>query len=305
MQTRLFLVFALACATWLSALPAAAQAYGRPCPGGPGADELIIGMTKDVDGKTDIPLCGPRNQGDRLPQAPPTIVNRYGAIAWHADAADVWMVGNQDFGGSALENHALEACNRAMGGGCKSIGSWNNSSMSIIRDRSGTLYNAWNGDDGAVRKQVLAQCSARQALPCEVIGKFGSGKSHYIPDTATVRKSYALAAWVGGAEGYDDKLYIASGYTDLQEAENAALGSCTKATGRQCKIVAFSGNGYLQTYVLGGGDHSVTAETSPKRAGEAAKVLCKQKKQKCILQAVYDSRERRTFVHNFMTGEAQ
>lgn len=305
MQNRLLLVFALACATWLAAMPGAAQAQTRPCPGGPGADEVIIAMTSGTDGMAKMPICGPRPEGDRLPQTPPTIVNRYGAIAWHADADDVWMVGNQDFGGSALENHALEACNRAMGGGCKSIGSWNNSSMSIIRDRYGFLYNAWNGDDGATRKKVLADCSAKQPLPCEVVKKFGSDRFSYVPDPARARKLYAVAAWVDGTEGYDDKLYIASGYSDGYEAERIAMDACKAATGRQCKVAGFAANGFLQTYILGAGDHSVTPETTAKRAGEAAKVLCKQKKQKCVLQAAYSSRERRTFVHDFMTGKAQ
>jgi hypothetical protein len=174
-----------------------------------------------------------------------------------------------------------------------------------IRDRYSVLYSAWNGDDGATRKKVLEECSAKQPLPCEVVKKFGSDKLAYVPDTARARKLFAVAAWVDGTEGYDDKLYIASGYPDGQDAERDAIAACSTATGRECKVAGFAANGYLQTYVLGGGDHSVTPETSPKRAGEAAKVLCKQKKQKCILQAAYDSRERRTFTHDFLTGKAQ
>ena len=134
-----------------------------------------------------------------------------------------------------------------------------------------------------------AKCSAPIPRPRTAI----------IPN-ATARKLYAFAAWVAGTEGFDSRLYIASGQRDAATAERLALDACTKATRQRCELLAFAGNGFIQTYRLGVDDHSATAETSAKRAAQAAQLNCKKRKQACTLQRVYDSRTPGEFVHDFM-----
>ncbi|WP_439566902.1 DUF4189 domain-containing protein [Sphingopyxis sp.] len=298
MFARLALGFAAVFA--LIALPQpAAAAY--PCPGGPGPGEVQVGVSGGSHGVAAVPVCESTGGGDSGGGG--GVYYIYGAIAWHPHADDVWMDGSYD-GAYTAERTALAACNQAMGGGCSSVGEWHNSSMRIIRDRSGVLWSAWHGDGGVHSKKALAECSAKQLLPCEVLGTYSSSKNRHYPKP-TARKLYAFAAWVEGTEGFDSRLYIASGQRDPATAERLALDACTKATRQRCAILAFTGNGFIQTYRLGTSDQSATAETSAKRAGQAAQVNCKKRKQACTLQRVYDSRIPGEFVHDFMAPAAQ
>ena len=224
------LVAVFAFALFMLSQPAAA-AY--PCPGGPGPGEVQVGVTGGSHGVAAIPVCD-RAQGGGDSDGG-GVYYIYGSIAWHPDADDVWMIGSYDAPYIA-EREALAACNGAMGGGCSSIGEWHNSSMAIIRDRSGVLWNAWTGNGGAARKRTLAECSAKQHVPCEVLATFSSGKRRHAPDLATARKLYAVGAWVEGTEGFDSRLYIASGQRDPRVAERLALEACAKATARRCGV---------------------------------------------------------------------
>lgn len=281
-------------------VPSPAKA-GYPCRCGPGPcpDEIKIGETSGGPGVAPVALCVPK-QGPAPAVAPRPVKNVYGAIAWHPDVGDVWMSGNYD-GPNAAPGDAMAACRAAMGGGCTSIGEWNNSSMTIIRNRYGELFNAWAGDGGRTRKAVLADCNAKQLLPCEVVGTFAASKQSHTPALSTARKLYAAAAWVKGTEGYDSRLYIARGHRALADAEREALAACTKATGVPCGLLSYAGNGFIQTYAIGNG-HSATAETSAKRAAQAAGLQCKRQKQACKLQTVYDSRTPGLIVHEFLAG---
>lgn len=224
----------------------------------------------------------------------------YGAIAWHVDAGDVWMSGNWT-GGGAARIEALGACNKAMGGGCMLMGVWRNSSYSIFRDNGGVLWSAWNGRGGAERKRIFAECSAKQLLPCEELGSFSASKKGYQPKMPAARKRYAVAAWVAGADGYDNRLYIASGHPTYAAAETAALQACARATGRSCKRGSFAGNGFIQPFLTGAGidGQNATPETSAKRAQQAARIDCQRQKKSCALQKAYDSRVSGLFVHDF------
>ncbi len=273
----------------------AAAAY--PCPGGPGPGEVQVGVSGGSHGVAAVPVCESTGGGG---SGGGGVYNLYASIAWHQDASDVWMEGSYD-GPATAERNALAACNRDMGGGCASIGEWHNSSMMIIRDRGGVLWSAWNGDGGSQAKRTLAECSAKQLLPCEVLGTFSSGKNRHMPKPAA-RKLYAAGAWVEGTEGYDSRLYIASGQRDMPTAQRLALDACNKATRQTCAILAFTGNGFIQTYRLGDSEQSATAETSAKRAAQAAKVNCKKRAQACSLQRAYDSRVSGEFVHDFMAA---
>lgn len=283
--------------------PQPASALAHPCPGGPGANEVQVGESGGGGGVAPVPMCAPRQGGGAASTpAPVSYYYIYGSIAWHPDVDDVWMVGNSDEPRIA-EREALAACQRAMGGGCASIGEWHNSSMAIVRDRSGTLWNAWDGNGGTARKQLLADCSSKQPVPCEVVGRYSSGKRSYVPNLAMARKKYASAAWVNG-DGYNGRIYISGGHDNWQEAENLAIATCAQATGRKCQPMAFAANGVIQTFQVGEGNHSATAETSAKRAKQAAQSVCKTQGQRCTLQVGYDSRTPGLIVHDFIAGKA-
>lgn len=296
MPTRFLSVLGLCLAAMLAfiAEPAAAS---YPCPGGPGPGEVQVGVTGGSHGIAATPVC--ESSGGGGDSGGGGVYYIHGAIAWHPNASDVWMFGNRPQANLA-ERDALDACNRAMGGGCSSIGEWYNSSMMIVRNREGILWNVWNGDS-AGRKKFLAECHAKQLIPCEVLGTFSSSKKRYLP-TPSARKLYAAAAWVAGTEGFDSRLYIASGHPDAQVALDTAQGACVKATGRTCEILALSGGGFIQAYRLGTDEHSATVETNAKRAAQAAQAQCRKRGQACTLQRAYDSRTPGLFVHDFLAA---
>lgn len=269
----------------------AAAAY--PCPGGPGPGEVQVGVSGGSHGVAAVPMCeGSGNAGGDGGG----VYYAYGAVAWHPDADDVWMAGNWNGAGPA-EREALAACNRDMGGGCSSIGEWNNSSMTIIRDGQGVLWNGWNGQGGAGRKRALADCASKQMLPCEVLHSFSADKRSYNPPP-TARKLYASAAWVFD-KGYDGRLYISSGQRSATAANEAALAACVAATAsKTCRIATAVGNGVIQPYLMDSGN-SVVVERTAKRAAKAAAADCKRKKSKCAVQRAYDSRTPGNFVHTY------
>lgn len=293
------LLVALAWLLW----PAQAQAQAFPCSGGSngaGPGERMVGMSPGGPGNPSFPLCVRDDSGAPTgPAAPRGPAGSHAAFAWHADAADIWVDGNYVSANNIAERSVLDACNRVMGGGCMSPGVWSNSSMAIIRNRAGDLFKGWLGDGGAERDKVLAECSAKQPLPCEVIATIKSSTNRRSPG-ASVRKLYAASAWVAGTVGYDGKLYVASGHRTLDAATAAAIKACTDATSRTCETTAWGGNGFIQAYKVSDGGGGATVETSAQRAKQAAQINCRKKNSSsCELGPLFDSRKPGLFVHDF------
>ncbi len=301
-------VLALALGWCLWPTAAAAQAYA--CPGaGPG--ERVVGMTQGGIGVAPVPLCvrddsGENGDGGEAPAGPSAPAETHAVFIWHPDAADVWVEGNYTSARNPGEGNALDACNKVMGGGCSKGEGWWNSSMAIIRDRNGYFRNSWMGGDGSDHKKVLADCSAKQLLPCEVFATIKSSTNRRLPG-ASARKYFAASAWVTGGvdDGYNSRLYVASGYRNADDATAAAIKACSDATSRPCEANSLTGNGYIQAYRMNGSDDSATAENSAKRAKEAAQANCKKlKSTSCELQAQFDSRKSGLFVHEFAKPKA-
>jgi hypothetical protein len=279
--------------------PGAAQAQAYPCNGaGPG--ERMVGMTQGGNGVAPVPLCVRDGGGGTAPSSTPTQNNSYAGMAWHPNAADVWADGNYLYSAATGEGAALRACNKVMGGGCTAGARWGNSSLTIIRDASGYFYKA-GGDEE--RAQVMAECTAKQLLPCEIFAKIGSGVGRRKPG-ASVRKSFVVAAWAVG-DGYDGKIYVASGHPSREAAAATAIKVCSDATGRKCEENAVAGNGFIQAYRMGTNDFT-NPETSASRAKQAAQANCKKRNATtCELQALFDSRKPGLFVHDFENPQAK
>jgi len=283
--------------------PTAAQAQ-VPCTGAPG--EQRVG-TSQQGGSAPIPLCIPGSSGGGSAPAPGSSVSEsHAAIARHLDAADIWADGNYTGPNNDAEANSIEMCNRVMGGGCETGGSWRNSSMKILRDSHGDFHNMWMGGDAAQRKQAMAECSAKQLLPCEEFATIRSSTDRRNPG-AEARKYYAVSAWVVGnkSSGYNNKLYVASGHRSYDAASAAAIKACSDATSRKCEINTWSGNGFIQAFRQDSSDSGIE-ETSAQRAKQAAQMDCKrQKSKKCELQALFDSRKSGLFVHDFAAGKGE
>lgn len=274
--------------------PAPAHAV-FPCSGAP--NEQMVGVDKS-NPSVHVPLCV--TVGEAAPPAP--AVETHAAYAWHTDGADVWVDGSYTGPNNAGPATALARCNQAMGGGCVSGGTWANSTMAFYRSSRGEIYSGWTHDRNAVKK-VEADCRGQDKLPCERIFRLGSGTRERFPGPEA-RKRYLVAAWVKGAEGYDNKLYIASGEPTYGAAESKAIGACRAANPqRECQVKDYTGNGVLQVYLVGD-SHSAVAENTPARAKKAAQAWCKHHKGKCALQTVYDARKPGQFVFDFAAAAA-
>ncbi len=269
-----------------------AQAQMRVC--GPGEQPVAF----DNNVNPPVPLC----PGGGPAAAP--VAESHAAMAWHEDAADVWVDGAYTGRNSRAESNALAACARVMGEGCKVAGSWGNSTLYVYRNRFGDFFAAYSANSAGIKK-AEADCKGKGILPCERIMKFASNKREHFPGQE-VRKRYLAAAWVNGKEGYDGKLYIASGQPTYKAAEDAAVSACRKANaGRECMLQSFSGNGVLQIYQPNE-DSGAVVDNTPDRAVKAAKAWCKQMKARtCILGPQYDARTPGLFVHDFKAGDAK
>lgn len=283
------------------ASPAAAQ---YPCPA-PGPNDRVVGMHNPGPGLLPYPICVQANNGPAAPPAAPRVVNTYASIAWHPDVEDVWLEGNFD-GPNGAEPKALEACRRAMGDGCQSIGEWNNSTMVIARDWNGYLHRGWGENAEIARREALDGCSREQPLPCEIVGTFGSGRQRAQPDMRRDRKLYGAGAWVDGpARDQRTQAWIATGHLNEAAAANAAVDACQQANpGQTCVYWAVAGNGVIQTFMREDGP-SALPERDRRRAEQAMRRHCANLGVTCRAQAAYDSRRRGLFVHDFGTGRAQ
>ncbi|HEV7228606.1 DUF4189 domain-containing protein [Brevundimonas sp.] len=283
------------------AAPAAAQ---YPCPA-PGPNDRVVGTHSPGPGLLPYPICVPANNGPAPPPAPARAVDTYASIAWHPDVEDVWLEGNFDGPNGAVPK-ALEACRRAMGDGCQSIGEWSNSSMAIARDWNGYLHRGWGQDGGIAREAALEACRRDQPLPCEIVGTFGSGRQRAQPDMRRDRKLYGAGAWVEGLDrGQRTQAWIATGLLNENDAANAAIAACQEANpGLTCVYWAISGNGVVQTFMREDGP-SALPERDERRALRAMREHCATLGVTCRAQAAYDSRRRGLFVHDFGTGRAQ
>lgn len=82
------LLIALAWCLW----PVSTTAQHYPC-NGPAPGERLVGMAPGGPGVAPTPLCA-RDDSSGAPAQPSAPTEHHAAIAWHVDAADVWVDGN-------------------------------------------------------------------------------------------------------------------------------------------------------------------------------------------------------------------
>lgn len=126
------------------------------------------------------------------------------------------------------------------GGGGALIGNWSNSSMAIIRDRGGDFFKAWVGQGGAERDKLLAECTAKQLLPCEVFATVKSSTNRRLPGAST--RKCETNAWSGN--GFIQAYQLSDGgggataETSAERAKQAAQINCRKQNSKSCGLVA-------------------------------------------------------------------
>ena len=178
----------------LFAVTSPAQAQ-HPCPA-PGPNERIVGMHNPGPGLASYPICVWTNNGPSGPPAPappPRIISTYASIAMHPDVDGIWMEGNFD-GPNGAEPKVMALCQQATGGGCVSVGEWQNSDMAIARDWNGYLTSGWGRNGNEARQSALNACRREQPTPCEIVGTYGSGRDNVRPRLPRDLKLYGAGA---------------------------------------------------------------------------------------------------------------
>lgn len=279
--------------------PAAAQLF--PCNGdGPG--QQMVGMDNSTTPPT--PLCAAVGAGQAPAPAAPVVL--FGSLAWHKDADDVWV--GTGYNTKGQDQATIDACNAVMGSGCKAIGEWSNSYITVARDQNGGLYAGWGTSSRRSKQDASRACDQHNTLPCLLIGTYWTEKyrARGPKSAAETRKLYAALAWLKMSEGDDRRAWIASGHADSEAAKAAAVAACQAANaGRKCAAGSAVGNGFIQTYhtpSAGAAGDGQANETTIDRARKAALAQCKQDKAPCVLQQAYDSRVSGLFLHDFRTG---
>jgi len=301
------LAFTALCA--LSIAGGAAQAQSAPyaCNGTPG--EQMVGTTQS--GGATVPLCVAGSAGQTM--AP--LVD-YAGIAWHADYDEVWFGGGWGERGRA-DPEVLALCNRQTGGGCRAIGEYSNSYVAIAKASDGSLHYGWGQVAKAARRNAVDNCAkargpALQPLPCMELGSYSALDRRYRApkDLQAARKRYGAGARMSGGKGNDRRAWFATGHRSQQGAVDAALGACRQAyPGKTCEIFVAGGNVFIQAYRQTGASATdvsdrALAETTAKRASQAARASCKAARARCAMQSQFDTRMPGLFGHDFETGGA-
>ncbi|NJS13854.1 MAG: DUF4189 domain-containing protein [Sphingopyxis sp.] len=219
---------------------------------------------------------------------------------------DAWVVGGvAGLGGEQfVKKAALDACTKAMGSGC-TIYSWTMGHIVISRNNEGLLKVS----DAATERGALAEartgCDKQRQLPCEIMLRISARAKKHVPNLARNRRITASAAWLRLKPGETDlRVWIATGHSTFQAAQDAALAACqAQVVGRECDTAVNVSNGVLQTFRADEGRLGVVAESSKDRAKALALLNCKVDLSKeCRLQTVYSSRTPGLFLHDYKTG---
>jgi Domain of unknown function (DUF4189) len=292
---------------------ASAQTY--PCPyGGPSPGHRVVGQTPAGPGIASVPLCTPDGTGQSSSQEPPTPVyppslvrdvDSTVAVAWHNNASDVWAVWNTPKLDEA-EKLALQNCNAVMRSGCSIAAAGKNKDAVIVKGANGMMSAGLDAPWHNAKYQALARCKDPNG-ECRVFKSYSginyehielgtratNGVGIYSPlVTSDLFHKYAVMAFASGPrEGpLRETAWISSGHADIEEARRVALDACQKDSAKPCEVGAYTANGKIYFYRPNKGDLIVFSEHADEYAAKNAGKLCKARKLKCAMVAVYDAK---------------
>lgn len=234
---------------------------------------------------------GPRTE------RPPTYAHL--AVAWHADAGDVWATWNQQTE-EAGRQAALVACNRVMGSGCTiALNAWN-SSIAVARSQDGFLWTGWGATPDTARRLAIENC-AKSTLPCEVtkaftavapvVASLPNPTGNYFPDTVA-RHYFAMVAWPKEkpAQAWLNKAWLVSGVQGYEASQKQVLDRCKQDTGVVCEIGQSAANGLVVKLRDETGVEYWHTALLAQHVAERVKSECAKVIAPCTVVATYDSR---------------
>lgn len=223
------------------------------------------------------------------------------ATAFHPDVAAVWGTAGHPTRESA-EQRVMDACNAAMGGGCRHGEGWTGQAMiAVALDRSGGVWikgGAYTKD--AAEAAAISDCvdGAPGSLPCRIDYSFSNpvirrgvdGTRDYFPEGTVERHHWILHAWPDSPPpAWSNKTWISTGRRNYAEARDELLAGCAADTGVPCTVNGQVPNGVIAHYVNKRGRSywvgAVTATAAPTRVRE----VCPAGEQPCRIITVYDS----------------
>lgn len=285
--------------------PAQAQAT-YPCPyGGPSPGHRVVGQTPSGNGVGSILICTADGTEQSAPQQQQTLgpppaysrISRYGAVAIHPNAKDVWAVTNANSDEFA-KKRALEYCSELMGPGCEITTSVRNASIVVARTNSGALFSEWGETAKKASQKMLANCVA-EGLRCKIVNSFTTTTAIEFEGVATLDLSslyqpklvniedinniYGAAAWM---EKGDDSVaggtaWVSGGHTTKDNAQKAAIAACEAATKTKCVIASTVANGFITIGRAGENTLVSTVDQSASDGEKGMKATCKAKKMAC------------------------
>jgi Domain of unknown function (DUF4189) len=293
--------------------PNAAQAQATyPCPfGGPSPGHRVVGQTPAGNGVGSVLLCVPdgteQSAPPQQPQGPPPSYSRssrYGAVAVHPNANDVWAI-TDAINDEIAKKRVLEYCSELMGAGCEISMSVQNASIAVARANNGTLISDWGETPKKASQKMMAGCMAA-GLRCKMVKSFTTTAGFafdgvapvdlsrlYLPKLVNIEdinNIFGAAAWM---EKGDDSVaggtvWISGGQTNMADAKKAAIYACESASKTKCAISSVVANGFITVGRVAENTIITTVDQSASDAEKGMNATCKIKKLKCKRVEIVD-----------------
>jgi hypothetical protein len=243
-------------------------------------------------------------------------VNSHYAVAGHDGANQDWVAAGYR-NANAASYDALQACNAAMGSGCKIYFDGYNGAFVILRDNLGdrwwgsgaTVVDARSKAFGACEKEGLScveiQWVTSNAWTEDIGGPRRDQPKVYAPQGDNFRRIYGAAAWVTDEKKAIFKVWFSGNHPTAEAANAAVLSSCTKDSGEACNVVKtlsdaaiFIGLDEASRVRVG---TAVSVEASPQQI----EANCKKTNNICKLTESFMAWHKGTWVHDPVTGQSQ
>ena len=239
---------------------------------------------------------------------PPPSFPAFMAIATHVDTSAVWIT-RAHWKQKSAEQHALSACNAAMGGGCTLGGtgdSW--STIVVVYDAMGISWVKGvpqiKGDfaDRELAKNVaLRHCNANSFgcyqsfhFPGTFISYNANPNADYskdiFPNYTVSRHHWVVVARPENAPpAFKSKSWLISGKQGADAVRKEVLDRCRADTKMPCKISSFAANGMLAHYVNAKGESRWISASGDRMLEQRLYRACQGAEKPCRVVAKYDA----------------
>jgi hypothetical protein len=218
-----------------------------------GPFEIQVGQ-QDFGGVI-APVCAPAGEPDVYEAEPRYLPDYYMAYALHVDTTSIWV--SKGYASSEqAENAVREACATAMGEGCVAHWGSNDSYFVFTQDDVGVVYSGWDVEEANAAATALQGCR-----------EIGGDTDRHCRVVKTVHNEKIVGGLIGLIAGRDrddfpaspqrriftasasppdesEARWLAVGFRSggYQEAIEAAVAACSRATAMECEARFWTGS---------------------------------------------------------------